>query len=82
VRTFSIDLGRGMAAAGTRLSAAGFGAATAGAFWVSVVHGPFGLDDLATGAAQVRTEVAECVGLVLGLLAAALMWRDRREIAA
>jgi hypothetical protein len=61
------------------LAAAGFGAATVGAFWISVVHGLFGLKEIATGSSQVLAEVAEYVAILFGLLAAALLWNEARR---
>lgn len=57
------------------LAAAGFGAATVIAFWISVVHGLFGIKETATGSSQVLAEVAELVAVLFGLLAAALLAR-------
>ena len=54
------------------LAAAGFGASTLIAFWLSVTVGTFGLKETATGSAQVLAEIAEIVALVFGLAAAAL----------
>jgi hypothetical protein len=63
------------------LAAAGFGAATVLAFWISVVHGLFGLKETATGSSQVLAEVAEYVAVAFGLLAAAGLRRRRRPVA-
>jgi hypothetical protein len=64
------------------LAAAGFGAATVLAFWISVVHGLFGLKETATGSAQVLAEVAEYAAVAFGLVAAAGLWhRPRRAVA-
>lgn len=59
------------------LAAAGFGAATVLAFWISVVHGLFGLKETATGSSQVLAEVAEYVAVLCGLIAAAGLLRLR-----
>jgi hypothetical protein len=61
------------------LAAAGFGAATVAAFWISVVHGLFGLKEVATGSSQVLAEVAEYAAVVFGLFAAALLWNEARR---
>jgi hypothetical protein len=61
------------------LAAAGFGAATVAAFWISVVHGLFGLKETATGSSQVLAEVAEYAAVVFGLFAAALLWNEARR---
>jgi hypothetical protein len=50
-------------------AAAGFGAATLIAFWISVVHGLFGVQEAATGLSEVLAEVAEIVALVMGTVA-------------
>jgi hypothetical protein len=60
------------------LLSAGFGLVTVIAFWISVVHGLFGLKEVATGSSQVLAEVAELVAVGCGLLAAALLWGDSR----
>jgi hypothetical protein len=57
------------------LLAAGYGAATVGAFWISVVHGLFGLHEKAGGSSQVLAAVAEYSAIVFGLFAAAGLWR-------
>ncbi len=59
------------------LAAAGFGAATVLAFWISVVHGLFGLRETATGSSQLLAEVAEYAAAAFGLVAAAGL-RPRR----
>jgi len=59
------------------LAAAGFGAATVLAFWISVMHGLFGLKETATGSSQVLAEVAEYVAVLFGLMAAAGLLRLR-----
>lgn len=61
------------------LAAAGFGAATVAAFWISVVHGLFGLKETPTGSSQVLAEIAEYVAVVFGLIAAALLWNEARR---
>jgi hypothetical protein len=62
------------------LAAAGYGAATVIAFWISVVHGLFGLKEVATGSAQILAEVAEYIAIGFGLAAAAVLWRTRHSI--
>ena len=61
------------------LAAAGFGAATVLAFWISVVHGLFGLKEVATGSSQVLAEVAEYVAVLFGVVAALGLWLARRR---
>jgi hypothetical protein len=50
----------------TSFVAAGFGAATLAAFYISVTVGLFGLNETASGTPQVLAEVAEWVALVFG----------------
>lgn len=50
----------------TSFVAAGFGAATLAAFYISVTVGLFGLNETAGGTPQVLAEVAEWVALVFG----------------
>lgn len=59
------------------VAAIGYGVATAGAFWISVWHGLFGLHEVATGSSQVLAEVAEYAAVGFGLIGAMLMWRGR-----
>jgi hypothetical protein len=61
------------------LGAAGYGAVTVLFFWISVVHGLFGLKEVATGSSQVLSEVAEYVAVLFGLIAALGLWRSRRR---
>jgi hypothetical protein len=61
------------------LVAAGFGAGTVAAFWISVVYGLFGFKEAApTAAPEVLAEVAEYAAMVFGLAAAVLLWQARR----
>jgi len=64
------------------VAAVGFGAATVVAFWISVVHGLFGVKEAATGTSEVRAEFAECAAVVFGVTAAGLLWQAMRERAA
>lgn len=59
------------------LLAAGFGLVTVVAFWISVVHGLFGLKEIATGSSQVLAEIAEYVAIAFGLAAAVGLWLGR-----
>jgi hypothetical protein len=61
------------------LLAAGYGLATVTAFWISVVHGLFGLHEIAGGSAQVLAEISEYAAIVFGLVAAAGLWWWREE---
>lgn len=59
------------------LGAVGFGAITVLFFWISVVHGLFGLKETATGASQVLSQIAEYAAVVFGLAAAPGLWPGR-----
>jgi hypothetical protein len=60
------------------LAAAGFGAATVIAFWISVVHGLFGVKETPTGSSEILAEVAEYSAVVFGLAALVmLIWRPK-----
>jgi hypothetical protein len=52
----------------------GFGALTVAAYWVSVVHGLFGVKEVTGGWSEILASVAEYVAVVLGLGATALLW--------
>jgi hypothetical protein len=47
------------------VAAVGFGAATVIAFWISVVHGLFGVNEVATGTSEVLAEFAEYAAVAL-----------------
>ncbi len=49
------------------LLAAGFGAATVVAFWISVIHGLFGVKETATGSSEILAEAAEYSAVAFGL---------------
>ena len=49
------------------LLAAGFGAATVVAFWISVIHGLFGVKETATGSSEILAEAAEYSVVAFGL---------------
>jgi hypothetical protein len=60
------------------LVAAGFGAATVVAFWISVVHGLFGVKETPTGSSEILAEVAEYSAVAFGLAAAVLLlWQPK-----
>ena len=61
------------------VAAVGFGAATVVAFWISVVHGLFGVKEVATGTSEVLAEFAEFAAVVFGLTASVLLWQAMRE---
>jgi hypothetical protein len=58
--------------------AAGFGLVTVAAYWVSVVHGLFGVREVVTGWSEVLAEVAEYSAIACGLAAALLLRAGRR----
>ena len=60
------------------LAAAGFGAATVIAFWISVIHGLFGVKETATGSSEVLAQVAEYSAAVFGLAVAVLLFLQPR----
>ena len=60
------------------LVAAGFGAGTLAAFYLSVSVGLFGLHEVASGQPQVLAEIAEYVAVVFGGLASWMLWRQSR----
>ena len=64
------------------LAAAGFGLVTVAFFWLSVVHGLFGVRERAGGAAELLAQGAEYASVLFGLLAAAGLWQARRRRAA
>ena len=49
------------------LAAAGFGAATVVAFWISVIHGLFGVKETTTGSSEILAEIAEYSAVTFGL---------------
>lgn len=53
--------------------AAGFGALTVAAYWVSVVHGLFGVKEVTDGWSEILAEVAEYAAVVFGLAATVLL---------
>jgi hypothetical protein len=62
------------------LLAAGFGAVTVRASWISVVHDLFGVKEVSNGWAQILAETAEYAAVAFGLTAALLLWqRPRRQ---
>lgn len=61
------------------LAAAGFGALTLAAFYVSVTRGLFGLHETAGGTQQVLAEISEYVAMIGGALA---LWLARCRLPA
>jgi hypothetical protein len=55
------------------LAAAGFGAATVVAFWISVIHGLFGVKETLTGSSEILAEVAEYSAVAFGLTVVLVM---------
>jgi predicted Kef-type K+ transport protein len=49
------------------LLAAGFGAATVVAFWISVIHGLFGVKETTSGSSEILAEIAEYSAIAFGL---------------
>lgn len=58
--------------------AAGFALVTVAAYWVSVVHGLFGVREVTAGWSEVLAEVAEYSAIACGLTAAVLLRTARR----
>ncbi len=61
------------------VAAVGFGAATVAAFWISVLHGLFGVKEVPTGTSEVLAEFADYAAVLFGLAAAVLLWHAMRE---
>lgn len=61
---------------------AGFGATTVVFYWISVVHGLFGIKEFTTGWPELTAEFAEYTALVCGMLAAVLLFLHSRARAA
>src|SRR5215468_9536576 len=60
------------------LAAAGFGAATVAAFWISVIHGLFGVKETTAGSSEILAEIAEYSAVAFALLAVVvLLWRPK-----
>jgi hypothetical protein len=57
------------------LLAAGFGAATVIAFWISVIHGLFGVKETTSGSSEILAEIAEYSAVAFGLAAAVMLWQ-------
>jgi hypothetical protein len=55
------------------LAAVGFGAATVLAFWISVIHGLFGVKETTTGSSEILAEVAEYSAVAFGLAVALML---------
>ena len=60
------------------LAAAGFGAATVVAFWISVIHGLFGVKETTSGAPEILAEIAEYSAVAFGLVVVVmLLWHPK-----
>jgi len=59
------------------LLAAGFGAATVAAYWISVTRGLFGVREVTGGWAEIVAETAEYAAVVFGMSAAVLLRPQR-----
>jgi hypothetical protein len=57
--------------------AAGFGAVTVIGYWISVVHGLFGVKEVISGWPEILAQIAEYVAALCGGAAAAMLWRER-----
>ena len=57
---------------------AGYGATTVVFYWISVVHGLFGIKEFTSGWPEITAESAEYVAVLCGMTAAVLLWLDRR----
>lgn len=62
------------------LLAVGFGLTTVAAYWISVVHGLFGVREVADGWPEIVAQVAEYAAVVFGALATAVLWRQREAL--
>jgi hypothetical protein len=60
------------------LVAAGFGAATVIAFWISVIHGLFGVKETTTGSSEILAEVAEYTAVAFGLAVVVMLLLSAR----
>lgn len=61
--------------------AAGYGATTVVFYWISVIHGLFGIKETTSGWPEVLAQIAEYCAVAFGLAAAALLWLERRGYA-
>jgi hypothetical protein len=60
------------------LAAAGFGAATVIAFWISVIHGLFGVKETTGGSSEILAEIAEYTAVAFGLaVVLMLLWQPK-----
>ena len=61
------------------LAAAGFGAVTVVAFWISVIHGLFGVKETASGSSEVLAAVAEYAAVGFGLAVVVMLLLTSRS---
>jgi hypothetical protein len=61
------------------LAAAGFGTATVVAFWISVVHGLFGVKETTNGSPELLAEIAEYSAVAFGLGVAVMLFWQRKS---
>lgn len=61
------------------LLAAGYGAVTVTAYWITVVHGLFGIRETTKGWPEILAETAEYAAVLFGLSAAVMLWRQRHR---
>ena len=61
------------------LVAAGFGAATVIAFWISVVHGLFGVKETTSGSTEILAEAADYTAVAFGLAVVVLLLLSSRS---
>jgi hypothetical protein len=61
------------------LLAAGFGAVTVIFFWISVIHGLFGVKETTSGSSEILAEIAEYSAVAFGLAAALMLFFTRRS---
>jgi hypothetical protein len=57
------------------LAAAGFAAVTVAAFWISVVHGLFGVKETTNGSSEILAEIAEYSAVAFALVAAVILFQ-------
>lgn len=61
------------------LLAIGFGLTTVVAYWISVVHGLFGVREVTDGWPEIVAETAEYATVVSGTIVATVLWRHRNS---
>lgn len=61
------------------LLCAGFGAVTVAAYWISVLHGLFGIREVTGGWPEIMAETAEYAAVVCGLAVAGVLLHEARR---